>query len=379
MKGLGGVVLLFMLLNLTKLVMVLGGNVEGIIRDIVRARFVEDPTIAAAFLRLQFHDCFGTGCDASLLLNGPRSEKTAGPNLSVRGYDLIDAAKASLEKACPVVVSCSDIVAVATRDAVFLVEIALHLHIYIYNTSISRSIYTYILSVLYIVLSIKKVLYIVFNMKLCMQSKGMNYRVQTGRRDGFVSLKENVNLPSPSITVKASIDSFRAKGLNKTDMVLLLGAHTVGITHCALIRSRLYNFRNTGKRDPTMDANLFKLWSNSCPKSDTGNGNAIALDQTINSTNIVDNGYFKQIKVQRGVLEIDQGLGIDRLTADVVGSYADGPLSKTFQSDFGAAMIKLGGVGVLTKPDGEIRKTCGFVNPKGPTKPKSAGLPNLLF
>ncbi|KAI3990280.1 hypothetical protein MKX01_037619 [Papaver californicum] len=340
MKGLGGVALVFMLLNLTitcygvglqtgfYLGKCKGGNVEAIIRGVVRERFAKDPTIAAALLRLQFHDCFVTGCDASLLLNGPTSEKTAGPNLSVRGYDLIDAAKADLEIACPGVVSCSDIIAVATRDAVFL-------------------------------------------------SKGMNYRVQTGRRDGFFSSKDNVDLPSPSITVRDSVKAFGLKGINKNEMVLLLGAHTVGITHCALIRNRLYNFRNTGKRDPTMDANLFKLWSKSCPKSDTGIGNAIALDQTINSTNIVDNGYFKQVKVQRGVLEIDQGLGIDRLTVDIVRTYADGPLSKTFQADFGAAMIKLGGVGVLTKPNGEIRKSCGFVNPKGPTKP--AGLPNLLF
>ncbi|KAI3873129.1 hypothetical protein MKX03_031505 [Papaver bracteatum] len=351
MKGLGGAVLVFMLLNLTitchgqlrsgfYLGKCKGGNkyfnVEAIIRGVVEAEFSKlpnGPTMAAALLRLQFHDCFVTGCDASLLLDGPNSEKTAFPNLSVRGYDVIDKAKAALEKACPGVVSCSDIIAVATRDAVVL-------------------------------------------------SKGLGYRVQTGRRDGFVSKKENVNLPSPFITVKDSIAAFAAKGLNKKEMVLLLAAHTVGITHCALIRNRLYNFRNNGTRDPTMDATLFQFLSKKCPKSDTSLGGEIALDQTPNSVNIVDNGFLQQVKAKKGILDIDQGLGLDPLTAEIVRSYADGPLSQKFRSDFGAAMIKLGGVGVLTGTTGEIRNKCGSVNfkrPSGPSPtPKSAGLPRLF-
>ncbi|RZC56765.1 hypothetical protein C5167_015622 [Papaver somniferum] len=363
MKGLGGAVLVFLLLNLTitchgqlrsgfYLGKCKGGNqyfnVEALIRGVVQEEFSKlpnGPTMAAALLRLQFHDCFVTGCDASLLLDGPSSEKTAFPNLSVRGYDVIDKAKAALEKACPGVVSCSDIIAVATRDAVVL-------------------------------------------------SKGLSYRVQTGRRDGSDSKKENVNLPSPFITVKDSIAAFAAKGLNKKEMVLLLAAHTVGITHCALIRNRLYNFRNNGTRDPTMDATLFQILSKKCPKSDTSLGGEIALDQTPNSINVVDNGFLKQVKLRKGILEIDQGLGLDPLTAEIVRSYADGPLSPKFRSDFGAAMIKLGSVGVLTGKNGEIRRTCNAVNnpkpvqpkplqpkPAGPTpvQPKpAAGLPNLL-
>lgn len=64
----------------------------------------------------------GKGCDASILLEGPNSEKTAIPNLSIRGYDIIDEAKAAVDRVCPGVVSCADLIAIAARDAVFLVN-----------------------------------------------------------------------------------------------------------------------------------------------------------------------------------------------------------------------------------------------------------------
>ena len=63
------------------------------------------------------------GCDGSILLDGPGSEKLAAPNLnSVRGYEVIDAIKADLEKACPGVVSCADVVAYAAKYGVLLVR-----------------------------------------------------------------------------------------------------------------------------------------------------------------------------------------------------------------------------------------------------------------
>lgn len=56
------------------------------------------------------------GCDASILLED--GERNALQNKdSARGYEVIDSAKAQVEKICPGVVSCADILAVAARDA----------------------------------------------------------------------------------------------------------------------------------------------------------------------------------------------------------------------------------------------------------------------
>lgn len=73
-------------------------------------------------IRIRF---FAQGCDGSILLDptatNPITEKLAEPNLTLRGYEVIDAAKTTLEKICPYTVSCADIVALAARDAVVLV------------------------------------------------------------------------------------------------------------------------------------------------------------------------------------------------------------------------------------------------------------------
>ncbi|XP_060210898.1 peroxidase 27-like [Lycium barbarum] len=98
-------------------------NVEAIVKETTKHYISIAPTLAAPLLRMHLHDCFVRGCDGSVLLNstnGNQVEKDAIPNQSLRGFQVIDAAKSALEKECPGTISCSDILALAACDAVSL-------------------------------------------------------------------------------------------------------------------------------------------------------------------------------------------------------------------------------------------------------------------
>jgi peroxidase len=247
------------------------------------------------------------GCDASLLIDSTKnntSEKQTGANASVRGYDLIDDVKQAIEAACPSTVSCSDIIALATRDAVAL-------------------------------------------------SGGPKYNVPTGRRDGLVVNSLDVNLPGPRIPIPALTQFFAAKGITTEEMVTLLGAHTVGVAHCGFFADRLSSF--TGKPDPTMapalDTKLVKL----CKSNTNG---AAFLDQ--NTSFVVDHEFYKQILLKKGIMQIDQQLALDKSTSTFVSNFATN--GDKFVKRFASAMIKLGKVGVLVGKEGEIRKNCRVFN-----------------
>jgi len=72
---------------------------------------------------------FVKGCDASMLLDDTPTmlgEKLSLSNInSLRSFEVVDEVKEAVEKACPGVVSCADIIIMASRDAVALVCISL--------------------------------------------------------------------------------------------------------------------------------------------------------------------------------------------------------------------------------------------------------------
>lgn len=262
------------------------------------------------------------GCDASILIDSTKSkssEKDAGPNLTVRGYDLIDTIKKALEVACPSNVSCADIITLATRDSVAL-------------------------------------------------AGGPKYQVPTGRRDGPVSDANEVNLPGPDISVSDAFTLFfRAKGMTLNDMVTLLGAHTVGVAHCGFFQDRLSNFQGTGRPDPTMDPGLAARLMRTCGTASRplSSDPTAFLDQGTSFT--VDNQFYNQTLFKRGIMQIDQELALDRSTAPIVSGFARN--GAAFQQSFASAMVKMSRIQVLVGSAGEIRKSCRVFNPK-----KKAGL-----
>ncbi|KAJ8501107.1 hypothetical protein OPV22_011659 [Ensete ventricosum] len=100
-------------------------NVEPLVRNFLSQLFKKDIGLAAALLRVHFHDCFVQGCDGSILLDGSAggpSEKNAPPNLTLRpaAFKAINDLQKLVTKACGQVVSCADISALAARDSVLL-------------------------------------------------------------------------------------------------------------------------------------------------------------------------------------------------------------------------------------------------------------------
>ncbi|KAI3919866.1 hypothetical protein MKW98_001122 [Papaver atlanticum] len=288
-------------------------NLETIIRNRLRTVFNNDIAQAAGLLRLHFHDCFVQGCDGSVLLDGSASgpsEKDAPPNLSLKAeaFRIINDLRARVQRACGRIVSCSDITALAARDAVFL-------------------------------------------------SGGPDYRIPLGRRDGLTFATREAtlrNLPPPTSNASFLISTL-ANNLNltATDLVALSGGHTIGIsTSCANFGGRLYP-----TRDPTMDQTFFRNLRLTCPANSTIN--TTVLD--IRSPNVFDNKYYVDLMNRQGLFTSDQDLYTDSRTRPIVTSYA---INQTlFFERFVFSMIKMGQLNVLTGSQGEIRANCSVRNP----------------
>ncbi|OAE32329.1 hypothetical protein AXG93_2801s1020 [Marchantia polymorpha subsp. ruderalis] len=114
---------------------------------------------------------------------------------------------------------------------------------------------------------------------------------------------------------------------------------------------------NFGLRDtdPAMDKEFSVLLKTLCPQGNRTN--TIFIDSTANH---FDRLYYKNVLGGRGVFITDSALITDPGSKKVVRSFAK--RSSTFFSEFADAMVKMGNLGVLTGTQGEIRRTCQFVN-----------------
>nr|QES86441.1 peroxidase [Citrus x limon] len=285
--------------------------------DVLKKAFSSDIRIGASLIRLHFHDCFVDGCDASILLDSTNtidSEKFAAPNNnSARGFEVIDNMKAAVEKACPRVVSCADILTIAAERSVAL-------------------------------------------------SGGPSTNTIDSRRDSRTANRAlaNQNLPGPSDTLDVLKSSFRNVGLNdKFDLVALSGAHTFGRAQCQFFRGRLYDFNNTGKPDPTLDRTLLKQLRELCPQG--GNGGVLA-NFDVTTPDVFDNKYFSNRAQCQFFRQSDQELfstpGAD--TAAIVEDF--GRNQTAFFKNFVTSMIRMGNLKPLTGNQGEIRLNCRRVN-----------------
>lgn len=133
------------------------------------------------------------------------------------------------------------------------------------------------------------------------------------------------------------------------EMVALLGAHTVGFTHCSFIRDRL--------NDPLMESGLRAKLVKLCGGK-SNNDPTVFLDQ--NTSLVFDNQFFNQIMLKRGVLFLDQQLALDDSSKGFVSNFAGNGAS--FMDSFVNAVVKMGSIEVLVGNQGEIRRNCRAFN-----------------
>ncbi|XP_068663899.1 peroxidase 5-like [Aristolochia californica] len=290
-------------------------SAEYLVRQTVRKALAQNPGLGAGLIRTHFHDCFVRGCDASVLLDtvpGQQVEKEhPANNPSLRGFEVIDEAKALIEARCPQKVSCADILTFAARDSAYILG-------------------------------------------------GINYAVTAGRRDGRVSIFDEVpqNIPPPGFNAQQLKDNFARKGLSLDEMVTLSGAHSIGVSHCSSFSTRLYSFNATHPQDPSMDKSFASHLKRRCPPPGSSNNPTVALDLV--TQNRLDNRYYRNLKNQRGLLTSDQTLYDSPLTSSFVKKNANS--RSNWAAKFGYAMMKMGSIEVLTGSQGEIRKSCRLVN-----------------
>ncbi|MCD9558543.1 hypothetical protein HAX54_015946 [Datura stramonium] len=99
--------------------------------------------------------------------------------------------------------------------------------------------------------------------------------------------------------------------------------------------------------DKTMDPALAAQLLKTCAKSTA----TTFLDQNTSFT--IDNQFFRQIMLQKGILKIDQELTLDKSSAPIVSSLAAN--ENALQTEFANAMIKMASIDILVGK-GEIRK-----------------------
>ncbi|XP_059650179.1 peroxidase 5-like [Cornus florida] len=291
---------------------------EAIVTIAVTRAVLFNPGIAAGLIRMHFHDCFVRGCDASILLDStpgnPSEKENPVNNPSLRGFEVIDEAKAELEALCPETVSCADILTFAARDSAF-------------------------------------------------EAGGIFYDVPSGRRDGRVSIRDEPfqHLPPPFFNAKQLEENFARKGLTLDEMVTLSGAHSIGVSHCSSFSDRLYSFNATHSQDPSMDSNFARGLKRKCrPPSNAGDGIDPTVPLDVITPNSLDKNYYRDLKNNHGVLTSDQTLLTSPSTARIVRHHAKH--GAAWADEFAAAMIRMGSIDVLTGSLGEIRKNCRVVN-----------------
>ncbi|RHN74974.1 putative peroxidase [Medicago truncatula] len=264
------------------------------------------------------------GCDASLLLEdyGDRNgsyEKQAIPNQTLKGFDKVDLIKEEVDQACPGVVSCTDILALVTRDSVLL-------------------------------------------------GGGPFYLVLTGRRDSLQSFFQEATdqIPRPDDNITRALHLFNLRGFNAHETQRLYDFQGTGqpdpsipLDFFSLMRLNCpdYSKNNINSNGTFSTFTVSKPVNAHHSSSDKGMSYMQALSSAVPSGAYFDTHYYQSLLRGRGLLFSDQQLMAQEKTARLVSAYASDDGS-TFRMDFARVMLKLSNLDVLTGNQGQVRLNC---------------------
>ncbi|TVU18014.1 hypothetical protein EJB05_34079 [Eragrostis curvula] len=304
------------------------GNVESLVKYHVAKAIKANRGSGAALVRLIFHDCFVRGCDGSVLLDptpeNPYTEKTAPINIGLAAFEVIDEIKAAVEAHCPGTVSCADIVVYAARDAASLLSNG-HVH----------------------------------------------FDPPAGRLDGVHSHAADAqrDLPDSTFTIAELIRNFRRKNFTVEELVILSGAHAVGVGHCSSLRARLtapptqivpsYRSLLAGKcaagADPVVPNNV----RDEDPKAVAAAFPSF-LKKLRKAKDFLDNSYYHNNLARIVTFNSDWQLLTEKEALGHVKEYAEN--GTLWDEDFSDALVKLSKLPMEPGSKGEIRNKCRFVN-----------------
>ena len=233
-------------------------------------------------------------------------------NLGLRGFDVIDAAKKAAEASCrnppSPVVSCADVLAFAARECVKILG-------------------------------------------------GFSYDVYAGRLDGKVSIADEAkeNLPGANFNFQQLTENFKKKGLSDKDLVVLSGAHSIGVSHCRSFKERFTNI---------IDSEIDRAYAEDL-KNKCNNDDSITLPQDQVTPDTLDNWYYKKMNQNKVLFFSDWVLRTDKASQLLMTKFAtidaDVPVV-SWQAQFRVAMQTMGSIIELPAGEGEIRKVCSAVN-----------------
>ncbi|XP_031474030.1 peroxidase 42 [Nymphaea colorata] len=284
---------------------------EEIITEQVKLLYKRHKNTAFSWLRNIFHDCAVQSCDASLLLDSTRrtlSEKEADKSFGMRNFRYIEDIKAAVERECPGVVSCADILVLSGRDGIVALG-------------------------------------------------GPYIPLKTGRRDGRKSRVDVLDeyLPEHNDSISSVLEKFQAIGIDTPGVVALLGAHSVGRTHCVKLVDRLYP-----EVDPRLNPDHVPHMLKKCPDQ-IPNPKAVQYVRNDRGTPMkLDNNYYRNILDNKGLMLVDHQLAHDKRTKPYVKKMAKS--QDYFFQEFSRAITILSENNPLTGSKGEIRRQCNLAN-----------------